>query len=114
MSDPQQGETPLFAKLYDLLVWLTPCVERFPKAQRFVLARRLLDTAFAFHAELIRARKVTGADRAHALLRADIQLETMRLQWRLSHTLKCISTGQYEHGAKLMNEVGRLLGTWRN
>ena len=114
MTDQPQGETPLFAKLYDLLAWLTPCVEHFPKAQRFVLARRLLDTTFACHADLIRARKVTGAERAQALLRADIQLETLRLQWRMSHELKCISTGQYEHGAKLINEVGRLLGAWRN
>jgi len=113
MSEQKQGETPLFAKFYDMLAWLVPCVEKFPKAQRFILASRLIDTAFACHAELIQARKVTGPERAPALVRADIALETLRLQWRLAHELKCVSTGQYEHGAKLMNEVGRLLGAWR-
>ena len=88
-------------------------LESFPKAQRFLLASRLMDTAFACHAELIRARKVTDAARAQALLRADVELETLRLQWRLAHELSCISTGQYEHGARLMDEVGRLLGAWR-
>ena len=73
-----------------------------------------MDTAFACYADLIRARKVTGADRAQALLRADIQLDSLRLQWRLAQELRCISFDQYEHGAKLINEVGRLLGGWRN
>lgn len=113
MSTPGQAETPLFAKFHDLLAWLAPCVEKFPKAQRFLLASRLLDTGFACHAQLIRARKVTDAARAQALLQADVELETLRLQWRLAHELKCISTGQYEHGARLMDEVGRLLGAWR-
>jgi len=36
------------------------------------------------------------------------------VQWRLAHELKCVSTAQYEHGARLLNEVGRLLGGWCN
>jgi len=107
------SETPLFAKFHDLMAWLTPAVEKFPRAQRFLLASRLMDTAFACHGELIRARKVTGQARAEALLQADVALETLRLQWRLAQETKCISTDQYEHGGKLMDEVGRLLGAWR-
>lgn len=113
MSDLTQIVTPLFAKFHDLLAWLAPCVQGFPKAQRFLLGSRLMDAAFACHADLILARKVTGEARAAALLSADVRLETLRLQWRLAHELKCVSTGQYEHGARLMNEVGRLLGKWR-
>ena len=112
-SSRSRQETPLFAKLYDLLAWLTPCVEKFPRPQRFILATRILDSGFACHQQLIRARKVTGAERAEALLQADIELETLRLQWRLAHELRCVSTNQYEHGARLMDEVGRLLGAWR-
>jgi hypothetical protein len=113
VSSPGKAETPLVAKYHDLLAWLAPALEKLPKAQRFLLASRLLDTAFACHAELIRARKMTDIARAQALLEADIHLETLRLQWRLAHELKCISTGQYEHGARLMDEIGRLLGAWR-
>ena len=109
----KSDDTSLFAKYYDLMAWLSPAVEKFPRSQRFLLANRLLDTAFACHAELIRARKVTGQARAQALLQADVDLETLRLQWRLAHETRCISTGQYEHGAKLMDEVGRMLGRWR-
>lgn len=106
-------ETPLFARYHDLMTWLVQRTEKFPRSQRFILASRLLETAFACHAHLIRARKVSGAARAQALLEADILLETLRLEWRLAHELRCISTGQYEHGARLMNEVGRMVGSWR-
>lgn len=106
-------ETSIFTKYHDLMAWLTARAEKFPRSQRFVLASRLLDTAFACHEELIRARKVTGQARAQALLQADVALETLRLQWRLAHETKCVSTGQYEHGAKLIDEVGKMLGRWR-
>ena len=109
----RQRASPLFAKFYDLMAWLTERTAKFPREQRFVLASRILDAGFACHQQLIRARKVTGTARADTLLQADIELETLRLQWRLAHELRCISTGQYEHGARLIDEVGRLLGAWR-
>lgn len=110
----KQAETPLFARFYDWLAWLTSCVEKFPRAKRFLLGNRLLDITYACYGELIRGRKVTEGERRQALLQADIQLEILRAQWRLAHELKCVSTAQYEHGARLLNEVGRLLGRWRN
>jgi hypothetical protein len=36
----------------------------------------------------------------------------MRLNWRLAHDWQLVSPGQFEHGARLMDEVGRLLGAW--
>ena len=96
------------------MIWLVPRVESFPRAQRFILGSRLLDAGFACHRELIWARKLTGADRAQALLGADVELETLRLQLRLAHDLHCLTTRQYEHGAGLITEIGKLLGNWRN
>jgi hypothetical protein len=109
----RQKETPLFTKFNDLLGWLAKRTETFPRSQRFILASRLLDTAFACHADLIRARKVRGQARTDALLQADVRLETLRVQLRLSEELGCISFGQYEYGARLVDEVGKLLGAWR-
>lgn len=106
-------ESPLFTRLSDLLLWLTQRTEKFPRSQRFILASRLMDTAFACHEQLIRARKVSGTQRSEAQLQADIYLETLRLQLRLAHELHCLNTAQYEYGAGLINEVGKLLGSWR-
>ena len=43
---------------------------------------------------------------------ADIRLEQLRLHWRLCRTLGIIEPGRYEHGARFIDEVGRLLGGW--
>ncbi len=106
-------DTPLYVKYHDFMLWLTPAVEKFPKSQRFVLASRLLDTAFACHTQLIRARKVTGRARGDVLLEADVLLDSLRLQVRLAHELRCLSLSQYEHAGRLLAEIGRLLGAWR-
>ncbi|MCB0042117.1 MAG: diversity-generating retroelement protein Avd [Caldilinea sp.] len=107
-------EFPIFARYSDLMAWLVQRVESFPRAKRFTLGNRLLDSGFRCHQHLVRARKLNGAARATALLDADVELETLRLQLRLAHELHCLSTRQYEHGAGLVNEIGRLLGSWRN
>lgn len=107
-------EYPLFPKTYDLLVWLLPHTQKFPKSQRFVLAKRVDDAALNFQALIIKARKVAGAARAEALTLADVELETLRLTLRLCHEMKLLSLAQYEHVSKMLSELGRLLGAWRN
>ena len=108
-----ETETPLFVRFHDLLLWLVPRVESFPRSQRFLLAQRILDAAYSCHAQLIRARKTRGEVQARALLEADVALEEVRLSLRLAHELRCLTVAQYEHGARLVDEVGRLLGRWR-
>ena len=44
---------------------------------------------------------------------ADRMLAKIRLYVRLSHDLQCISVGQYEHAAKQIDEIGRLIGGWK-
>lgn len=120
-SGPSQGisaqrrdrESPLFARYYDLLLWLTGRVKGFPRELRFVLGQRILDTAYACQRYLIRARKVSDAARPAVLLEADILLDQLRTQVRMAHELRCLSIDQYEHGAGLINEVGKMLGAWR-
>lgn len=46
-------ESPIFTKTYDMLLWLIPITQKFPKDQRFVLAKRIQDKAFEFQEEII-------------------------------------------------------------
>jgi hypothetical protein len=46
------------------------------------------------------------------LRRANLRLEVVRHLWRLAHELKAIGTRQYEHGAKLLDGLGRQIGGW--
>lgn len=104
--------SPIFVKTYDLLAWLIPVTLGFPQSQRFVLAQRLQQAALDVQEALIAAGKTQRAERRRHLLQADIRLEQLRIAWRLSATLELVAPGRYEHGARLIDEVGRLLGGW--
>ena len=104
-----ERESPLFTKSYDLLKWLLPSTAKFPKQQRFVLARQIEDAAFGFHQAIVRA----GFGSRAALADADVYLTMLRTYLRLACELRYYSVHQYEHAARLVDEVGRLVGGWK-
>lgn len=107
------SEYPIFPKTHDLVRWLTEQTAKFPKSQRFVLAKRVQDAVLDFYALLIEARKVDRERRKEVLRQADVTLEMLRLHLRLCHELRLFSTGQYTHVSRMVSEVGKLLGSWR-
>ncbi len=44
----QTKQSPIFTKTYDLLKWLVPHLDKYPKSQRFRLAKRIEDAVFDF------------------------------------------------------------------
>jgi hypothetical protein len=103
-------ESPIFTRTYDLLQWLIPATIQFPRAQRFVLAEAVQQSALKLHEQFVEA---AYADEPLSVLRqADVTLTRLRSYLRLCHGLKLLSTGQYEHVARMVDEVGRLLGSW--
>jgi hypothetical protein len=103
------SESPIFVKSFELLKWLLPATARFPKQQRFVLARQIEESAFAFHLALHRARVGLGS----ALGEADCQLAALRSYLRLACELRFCTINQYEQAARLVDELGRLVGGWK-
>ncbi|MBI2204035.1 MAG: diversity-generating retroelement protein Avd [Candidatus Rokubacteria bacterium] len=101
-------ESPVFVKTYDLLRWVLPSTAKFPKQQRFVLARQIEDAAFALHRAMLRAAREPGP----SLREADLELAALRTYLRLACELKFYSVNQYEHAARLTGEIGRLIGGW--
>ena len=108
----QTKQSPIFTKTYDLLKWLVPHVDKYPKSQRFRLAKRIEDAAFEFYGLLIQATK-EGKPR-RTLLRADAELDKLRHYIRLGVDLRHTSPRQYAHVAAMLVEVGKLLGGWSN
>jgi hypothetical protein len=106
-------DSPLFVKTYDLLKYLIPATEKFPKSQRFVLAKRIQDAALDFHEHLLEARKVDLLARRDVLLQADVALEKLRIHLRLSMEMEYLKFPQYEHASGYVVEIGRMLGSWR-
>lgn len=104
-------ESPLYARTYDLLLWLIPQVQKFPRSHRFGLAERIQNTALDFQDSLIALGKHKEPQKRLTLTQADIQLEQLRLWVRLARDLQLISIPQYEHVSRMISEVGRLLGS---
>ena len=105
-----QKESPIFVKSYDLLRWLLPATLKFPKSQRFVLAKQIQETAFSFYDALVQAGKRIAV--AESLHTADVALERLRLYIRLAKDLGFFGPGPSEHVVRQMAEIGRLLGAW--
>lgn len=94
-----------------MLEWLLNHTRKFPKHQRFVMAKRTEDAALSFHDCLVLATK--QPDRTGALREADCHLERLKVYNRLNMRLKHTSFDQYEYLAKNLDELGRLLGGWQ-
>ncbi len=104
------NEIPIFAKTYDLLLWLVPATLKYPREHRFALALRTQQAAFEFNELIVLARKTR--DQRDLLLRADAHLEQLRLSLRLAHDLKLLTLRQYEHVSREVSAIGALLGDW--
>ena len=109
---PKSTELVIFTQTHDLLTWLLPQCERFPKSQRFVVTERLQASALDFQEAIFEANARGGARRLHHLQSADAHLNKLRLYLRLSRQWNWLSSGQYEHVSRMVTAIGRLLGGW--
>jgi hypothetical protein len=107
------SESPIFTRSFDLLTWLLPATNHFPRAHRHDFTRRLLDAAFDLREYLEEANLRRGGARLERLVRADEALARIRVYLRLAYRWGWFSAGQYAHVAEMVAEVGRLLGGWK-
>lgn len=105
-------EMVIFTRTFDLLMWLVPKSERFPKVYRSTVTQRLMNAVLDFQEALLEAQVYHDKIRLRHLRQADIHLNKVRLYLRLVHQWSWLSLGQYEHVSRMVAEVGRLLGGW--
>jgi hypothetical protein len=105
-------EMVIFVKVYDLLRWLLPKSEQFPKPYRSTVTQRLMDSALDLQEALSAAQSQRGQSRSTALHNADACLARLRVYLRLIHQWQWINHGQYQHVSEMEAEIGRLLGGW--
>jgi four helix bundle protein len=106
-------EMPIFTRSYDFLTWLLPATNHFPRAHRHSFTQRLMDAAFDLRERLEEANLRKGAEREERLRLADEALAHVRVYLRLAARWGWFSSGQYEHVAGMVAEIGRLLGGWQ-
>ena len=110
MTGPEPDELPIFTHWLQFLEWLLPATEKFPRRVRFTFADRINTLALDIAEDLVEARY--SRDKQAILRRANLRLEKLRVLLRLCHRLRYLPHAGYEHAARSINEVGRMLGGW--
>ena len=106
-------EMIIFTRTFDLLSWLLPATNNFPRAHRHTFSKRLLDAAFDLREHLEEANLRRNAARLERLRHCDEALARLRVYLRLAARWGWLTAGQYGHAAKMVVEIGRLLGGWQ-
>jgi uncharacterized membrane protein len=105
-------ELIILTRVFDLLAWLLPKAERFPRVHRFTVTQRTMNAALDLQEALFEAQTQRGGARVSSLRTADTALNKLRLYLRLAHHWRWLSESQYYHVSKMVAEVGRMLGGW--
>jgi len=99
----------IFTRCQDMLIWLLPKAERFPRVYRHTLTQRIMDAALDVQGALYDAQSQGGSTRYKHLREADAALGKLRSYLRLIHQWHWINDSQYLHISSIIAEVGRLL-----
>src|SRR5438067_179623 len=101
-------ELIVITKTYDLILWSCHHTSKFPRNHRFVLGERIERNLYELLETLIQAKYTR--QRQGLLERANLLLEILRFQMRLSKDLQCLKTTSYGFAAKALDEIGKGLG----
>ena len=102
---------PLYVKWSEAVDWILDALDRFPKSVRYSLAGRIADLTLDVMEGIIEA--VYTRDRRPILDEINMNLEKLRIMFGICHRRKYISTRQYEHVSRMIDESGRMAGGWR-
>ena len=107
----QSNNFILFEKTYSLLLWLYPTIKKFPKSDKYTIGEELKETTLNILKYIMLFNKTK--DKKY-LKKADIYLDILRIQLRLSNDLKILDSKKYEFSSKQVFEIGNLLGGFLN
>ncbi len=105
----------LFQKIYDFALWLDPVVRGFSKAHRYTLGIHIQNETLELMQSVIRVN--LKQMKREFIDECIVHYETVKVLVRLAHDMRgsgTLSMQQYEHAAKRLEEIGRLLGGWKN
>lgn len=103
-------EVDAVARLYDLILWLIPKLERFPRNQKFLIGDRIESLMLDTLERLIEA--TYSRQKTQFLHQANLKLEVLRYLIRLSKDLRLINMKTYELASRKINDVGMSVGGW--
>lgn len=114
MNQKENRQLPVAIEdCHQLLAWIIPKLDDFPRARRFTLGEKLERLLMEVLENLLDAAYQRGDGKRRALSYANRKLAVARHLWRLGFELKSCSFAAYHHGAGLMVDLGRQIGGWQ-
>ena len=105
-----QADLPIIQRVYDLIRWYVPLLNKFPRDFKFMLGDRMQTTLYTILDNLIRARY--RREKLTILEDINAELDVLRYQTRLCKDFNLFDLRRYGHASKLINEIGENLGGW--
>ena len=108
-----QDELPLFVLWEKTLGDLLDRTMKFPKSVRFTFSSRIDNLALDILEQVVEARYATESRKRDLLRAMDGELARLRVLLRLCHERRYLDHRGFEHVARNLDEVGRMVGGWR-
>jgi hypothetical protein len=111
MPSGERNQTPVVVgKAYQLVLWLVPKVEKFPRSYRYTVGDRIASVGLDLLLLLVEA--AYSGEKAELLHHANRSANGLRYLLRLARDLKLLSLDSYGFAAERLDEVGRMIGGW--
>lgn len=105
-----EKEPIVITRLYDLILWTIPQLDKFPRNHKFTIGDRIESLLLEILELLIEAAYTHKKN--IALNEANIKLEKLRFMIRISKDLRLLGIKQYQFAAKQIDEIGKQIGGW--
>ena len=102
---------PIFVMWSDATDWILDTVEKYPKSVRFTISGRIGNMTLDVMEGIIEA--IYTKDRSRILGKLNLNIEKLRVMFRISYKRKYISRTQYEHVSQMLDKTGKMLGGWK-
>jgi len=106
-----KNELPVIQKTFDMLLWLIPKLDLFPRKQKYLLGERIEKSALDFIG-LLQKAKYDKKNKKTALLDAHITFEQFKTLVRLAVGLDLLPVNKYEYLSQYITDIGKMLGGW--
>ena len=99
-------EHEILQKSYDLVKWIYPTVNKFPKSQRSVLSQRIELLVLSI---LSFAIKLNYSDGKTTRKNTMLEIHKLQVLLRVSKDLSFLSFKQYEYASKILTEMLKII-----
>jgi hypothetical protein len=103
----------ILQRLQDWIIFVQPCLRKFPKTERFTLAQRIENSSLECIDWVVKAN-LDKTNRPQHILQARVTLERLKILIRVAKAQSWIDVKRYEFLSEKMDEMGKMLGGWAN